>query len=344
MLKTLEEEILSGKYQLNEKLPGIPTLAKRFGVSYGAAHAVIARLAEKKLVVIEHGRGTFVLGDRPVGIEWIFFTDARNVQDELLNQALDYLRQFWNSEQCGKTTLNLNLCDVRNLQSPKTMTRINHERAIRALLVSGHGRHYLDYVNELAKHSPVVSLFAHWAGEEFSYIAPDTETLIANQLEKCRVGGVKRIGFLSPELDRHPNYNQVHKETLQLSKKYEVPLQGGDCYLGERDDAINWIIGRLSRPDPPEYWICPVVGHASAVLEAAKILHLTPGKNISVLTFGMMKSEYKELNGLANFGIHNIKNTVDAGIEQLLKMVWNPREIGAKIHKVLVPMNFSPMR
>lgn len=344
MLKILENEILAEQYQPNEKLPGIPTLAKRFGVSYGAAHAVIARLAEKRLVVIEHGRGTFVLGDRPIGIEWMFFTDARNVQDQLLNQALDYLRQFWNSEQSEKTTLNLNLCDVRNLQSPKTMTKINRDRAIRALLVSGHGRHYLDYVNELAKRSPVVSLFAHWRGEKISYIAPDTESLIAHQLEKCRAGGVKRIGFVSPELHRHPNYDQVHKETSLLSKKFELSLQEGDCFLGERNDAINWIIGRLSRPDPPKYWICSVVGHASAVLEAAKILDLTPGKDINVLTFGMLKSDYEELDGLANVGIHNIKNTVDAGIKQLLKMVWSPRETRDKIHKVLAPMEFLPMR
>lgn len=56
----LEETILDGELRLGDKLPPEPALAKRFGVSRTAIREAVKALAEKGLVRVQQGQGSFV--------------------------------------------------------------------------------------------------------------------------------------------------------------------------------------------------------------------------------------------------------------------------------------------
>ncbi len=60
LAKSLESEILSGKYQANDKFPTDMELAERFDVSRITVRQALNELIAKDLLVRERGRGTFV--------------------------------------------------------------------------------------------------------------------------------------------------------------------------------------------------------------------------------------------------------------------------------------------
>lgn len=335
----LEKDILGGKYEANERLPGIPELAKLHQVSYGTAHAVVRRLAKNRLVVVEPGRGSYVLGDRPVGVEWLWFVGGSSINNELFDNSTRYLKAFWDTGQAKRTTLNLSFLDVRNLPPPDTLARASRDRGIRGLLVCGHGTHHIDYVDALGKLIPVVSLFGHWEGHSFHYVAPDFTANLDEFLKLCPKDG-KNIGFLSFPLAQHPNYERLF-DALRGSEGHPQPRKE-DCFFGvDQNDAVNWMIGRLSRPEAPRKWIAAVPGLARAALDAAAALKLKPGKDIHVLTFSMLHSDYECLGGRASFGVHQFELTVDTGLDKIIELILaaKKRSEGKSCH---VPMEFLP--
>lgn len=56
----LRGAIVSGQLRPGDRLPGVRELAEAAGVNVNTARAVYARLADRGLIVSEHGRGTYV--------------------------------------------------------------------------------------------------------------------------------------------------------------------------------------------------------------------------------------------------------------------------------------------
>jgi DNA-binding transcriptional regulator YhcF (GntR family) len=338
MLEKLENDILSGKYQPNEKLPGIPQLAKEFGVSYGKAHNVIKKLAEKRLVIVEHGVGTYALGKQPLAVDWLWFTGADRLYDELIDRSFSFIKDFYKSKDAEKIILSFKLFDVRWLPSPKTFAKANHDCGIRGLIICGHGKHFLKYINKLSSYIPVVSLFGQWKGNSFKYVAPDMELFAEKYFKNMKSKGQNKIGLISAPVENHPNYSTLFNITKKYSEANNITFSKEDFFASkDYNDITNWMIGRFSTQNHPKYWLTSSIGHAKAVKNAAEAKSMKVPEDIHIFTFSMLESEYKKTEKNIGIALQQFDLTVKAGIKLLEEMVWD-NEKNTINNSVKIPM------
>lgn len=106
----LTEEITSGHYKLNEKLPTEPALMKRFGVGRSTIREATKILANLGLLRIQQGVGTFV-----ESIESI-----KEPIDQRLKRAkihdLDEVRQLFEMKIAEKAAQNRTIEDIKSIE------------------------------------------------------------------------------------------------------------------------------------------------------------------------------------------------------------------------------------
>jgi GntR family transcriptional regulator len=86
LVRTLREEIVSGRWAPGHRLAAEPDLGKHFGVSRTVVRQALARLADEGLLLREKGRGTFVADGRERS--WLLQSSEGFFQDETERHGL----------------------------------------------------------------------------------------------------------------------------------------------------------------------------------------------------------------------------------------------------------------
>ena len=336
----LEERILSGVYKANERLPSITQLAGEFGVSYGTVHTAFSKLASKKLVLIEQGRGTLVIGDKPLSLEWLMFGRAASLLvGGPIDKALSFLRSYWGDYGGSKVLLNFNLLDVRNLPEPEMVAESCRLRCARGLLVSGHGTEYAPYVDRMSRHIPTVSMFGHWDAFNLHCVAPDFGKALAEQLALWRTMGADKIGLCSMPEGTHPNYDEFNRQAVLQAAEAGVELRPEDRFLGRSEDALPWIAGKIALGNCPRFWLTLSSGYARGVEKAAELHKMRPGRGIHIMSTDM---DEPKLHGFS-VAMQQVDVTVKKGIETLERLVWpDSGDLADLPKKLLVPLRLVP--
>ncbi|MHC4872370.1 MAG: GntR family transcriptional regulator [Planctomycetota bacterium] len=316
ILSQLENDIQEGKYRQNDKLPSVSSLAKQFNVSYGKAHAAVTALAERGVVSMEPGRGSFVKLSKTFAVEWLWIGDHDFGKGGVFDYAIDYVRNFSGTDMYHDISLSTSFLDVRNMPSPKAFAESCRMRCVEGLLVCGHSTHYLDYVNELSQYIPLVSLFGNWADSQFSYVAADPVSVIDDLLGEWKKAGTESVGFLSANLE-HPNYSNVCEQTSRYAEKNGISFSDDNIFIGNEKDTANWLVGRLSRDNSPRHWITATEGFAYAIIEAAEVLKIDWKKELDVLTFSIIENAYDRFEKSFSVGIYDFSEMLETGISCL---------------------------
>lgn len=106
----LTEEITSGHYKLNEKLPTEPSLMKRFGVGRSTIREATKILANLGLLRIQQGVGTFVESAEPIKEPIDQRLKRAKVQD------LDEVRQLLEMKIAEKAAKNRTTEDIKSIE------------------------------------------------------------------------------------------------------------------------------------------------------------------------------------------------------------------------------------
>jgi DNA-binding transcriptional regulator YhcF (GntR family) len=85
--ESLHRRITSGELPPGTKLPAHTELAQQFGVAPLTMRMVLGRLAERGLVSLEQGRGTFVRAHTPAAV--VLLTGDEALRDQLSQQIAD---------------------------------------------------------------------------------------------------------------------------------------------------------------------------------------------------------------------------------------------------------------
>lgn len=113
----LRRQILSGRLRPGERLPSVRGLQERYTIASGTAQAALRVLRAEGLIVIVHGRGSFVADPLPAQAEATSGepADARRVEalEATLRDVLNHIRPQ------GHPGWELNTCLVTNDQMTK---------------------------------------------------------------------------------------------------------------------------------------------------------------------------------------------------------------------------------
>lgn len=95
----LQHEIRSGALRPGDQLPTLRTLAESYGVTIETASRAVAYLADRNLVTIKHGAGSYVAGPRGSSVPYRSPEDTISVlvPDELLREeeGTPYITNYW---------------------------------------------------------------------------------------------------------------------------------------------------------------------------------------------------------------------------------------------------------
>lgn len=107
----LQEQITSGQYQLNEKLPIEQELMKQFGVGRSTIREAIKTLSNSGFLRVQQGLGTFVESTTPI----------KEPMDQLLKRAdvrdLDEIRQLLEMKIAEKAAINRTDEDILQIET-----------------------------------------------------------------------------------------------------------------------------------------------------------------------------------------------------------------------------------
>lgn len=341
----LEERILKGSYRVNEKLPGLNLLAEEFGVSYGTVHAAVRRLADKRLVVVEQGRGTYVLGSGPMAVEWVIFGNQKaNLQSTVIENSLDFLKRYWQDANHPEILLNLNLLDVRNIPPPDIFAEACRMRGLRGLLVQSHGVHFLDYVKKVARATPVVSLFGQWGGDGLHSVSPDFKGAIDEIVTEWKRDGAKALGLCTLRDEDHPNYREFNQAVSSSAREHDLRLNREDCFYGRPDDALNWVTGKIAFGDHPRHWITISSSFAGGIVKAADKNGLKMGRDIHAFAIDMTDQSYHKFGKRFTLATQQLDQTILAGIRLLERLIGTANDQSEDAGNVLVPLKILPAK
>ena len=85
LAELLEHEIVSGRWQPEERLPSEPDICEHFGLSRTTVRQALARLDQEGFVSRSKGRGTFVLGTR--SRSWLLQSSEGFFEDEEVREG-----------------------------------------------------------------------------------------------------------------------------------------------------------------------------------------------------------------------------------------------------------------
>lgn len=316
----VERDILNGKYRLQEQLPSLATFAQANRVSYGTARAAVASLAQRGMVAMQPGRGTFVLGKHPYSFSWLWLGRESSSMAALLSKIVNIVHDYPQQGKHRDVTLNMTLQDVRNIPAPSVFAEACRNSGIRGLLVTNHGQSHLPYVDELASIMPVVSLFARWESKHLNCVMPDAKELICQMLDQWKAQGAKRIGYLTSSLD-HPNYRHVFDLLHEHAPARGLMVDEADTYIGSVRDAENWSLGRLMRPDAPRHWVTAMEDFTNALDKASSFRQSSDKTPLEVLTFAVLPTAIAAKHVRVHVGQHDVGRTIETGIERLKSLV-----------------------
>ena len=333
--QALRHDVLGGVYPLDKRLPGVPTMAKTFGVSYGTAHSAMRRLQDERLVSVQRGRGTFPTPSRVVGIDILWFCRTTDVPTDPIYQELqatvDSLGDF------PEFRVSLRPFDVRSLPRPADLAQDCRRRGVQGLLVVGHGVHHLDFVDELSDRINIISLFGHWPDSRCSYVAPDTAAAIDEVLGRWHDSGQARVGFLASNLE-HPNYLAAQRAVVDHAAARSIDFDmGEDRFIGGYRDTLKWLIGRFVLAEPPLCWVAAIQDRASLVHQAAAAANFPGHAEIQVLTFAGSSQARAHLAAAITLGVYRLPHMLARGLAVMRGMVWADDSATANPRANLVP-------
>lgn len=120
----LQEQVLEGKYAVNEKLPNETELMKQFGVGRSTIREAIKQLSNSGLLIVQQGLGTFVA---PEG-------NSREPMDQRLKRAnvedLDEVRQLVELKIAEKAAMNRTDQDLQIMRKHLEARKINADKGL----------------------------------------------------------------------------------------------------------------------------------------------------------------------------------------------------------------------
>ena len=106
LYEKLKSEILDGRYKSSQKLPKEIDFAKQFDVAKVTLRSALSRLAEEGFVARIHGKGTFVLTEKPKTKDVLVIVEGVN---EFANPSVYILEGIKNA--AVKKGINIKICD-----------------------------------------------------------------------------------------------------------------------------------------------------------------------------------------------------------------------------------------